>query len=96
MAKASLAEIMGKKGAEGGKLTLSNLREVLGDTMPEIPHDAVGRHRLVVALKQRFGDNFRNIPGVIGLLAEFDENCAFEQKLHSMRSIKYAPKKKEK
>lgn len=91
--KASLAELMGSSGANGG-LKLSRLRDVLGDAMPEMPRNAVGRHRLLSALQQRFGDGFRSIPGVRGLLGEFDSEVAHHGRMAQLRQIKYSPPKK--
>jgi len=72
---ASLNELMGK---QGGELTLDNLPGILGEKMPEIPLDRVGRFRLSRALKNRFGDGFRNIPGVKSLLKDFDKKMKFD------------------
>ena len=87
--KLSLAELMGSKAASGGgKLSLSKLPEILGDAMPELPRTAVGRHRLIRALQQRFGANFRTLPGVSDLVKEFDGDVALERKIAQMQSIK--------
>lgn len=91
MRRASLGEIMGRNGArqaEGGELKLSALREILGDGMPELPRNSVGRFRLIRALRGRFGNSWRTIPGVAGLVKEFDSEVAFERKLARISSIK--------
>jgi hypothetical protein len=90
--KVSLNELMGS-GTKGEDLKLSRLHEILGDAMPELPRNAVGRHRLVRALQQRFGRNFRSLPGVSGLVKEFDHETKFEQKLGQIRGIRYKPTK---
>ena len=88
--KASLAELMGTKAASSdGKLALSQLPDILGDAMPELPRTAVGRHRLIRALQQRFGPNFRSLPGVMDLVKEFDLDLDLETKVAQMRSIRY-------
>lgn len=88
--RASLAELMGKKASESsGRLELDQLPEILGDAMPDLPRTAVGRHRLIRALQQRFGANFRSLPGLKDLISEFDKDVAFEVKLARMRSIRY-------
>lgn len=61
-----------------GKVSLENICDILGDKMPEMPHNRVGRLRLVHALQERFGVNFRNIPGVRDTIAEFDKNIEAE------------------
>lgn len=92
--RAGLSELMGSKGAaEGGNLRLEHLPQILGDLMPELPQNAVGRHRLVSALSQRFGPNFRTLPGVKGLVDEFDENIKHAQLAARLRAIKPAVKK---
>lgn len=90
--RASLAELMGKSAAQShsqGGLKLSQLGEILGDATPELPKNAVGRHRLVRALQQRFGSNFRSLPGVKALIEEFDQDLAFERKVAEMQAIRY-------
>lgn len=91
--RTSLSEIMGKAGAaSSGKLSLSHLPDILGDAIPEMPPNPIGKHRLVTALKQRFGEGFRNIPGVAGLITEFDEKIKYEQRLAALKQLKYTPK----
>lgn len=89
MGKVSLSEIMGKAGAEAnGQLSLKDLPALLGDGMPELPRDAIGRHRLIRALQQRFGANFRSLPGVGGIVSQFDNEIAFEGKVKHVSNIK--------
>lgn len=94
--KVSLAELMGKTAAEKGSggLRLGQLPEILGDAMPELPRTAVGRHRLIRSLQQRFGPNFRSLPGIKDLVAEFDKDLEFERKVATLGAIKYKPKEK--
>lgn len=88
--KVSLSEIMGKSGASAASsgLTLDKLPELLGELMPELPRNAVGRHRLVRSLQQRFGSNFRTLPGVPDLIKQFDKEIAFEQKVEHVKQIR--------
>lgn len=91
--KASLAELMGTSAASAGEgLRLSQLPMILGDAMPELPRTPVGRHRLIRALQQRFGGNFRSLPGVGSIVQEFDAEIAFERKVAEMRALKYRRK----
>jgi hypothetical protein len=83
---ASLGELMG--GAESSSMKLANLKDVLGEKMQDMPRNAVGRFRLVKALQQRYGDGFRNIPGVKGLIKEFDDEVEFDGVLGKLRKIK--------
>lgn len=91
--KVSLAELMGKDSSTQG-LQLSKLHEVLGEAMPELPRNPIGRHRLVRSLNQRFGPNFRSLPGVKDLMSQFDGEIEFEKQCAKLRSIKYVPTKK--
>lgn len=94
--RASLAELMGKGAAAAGtsgKLSLDSLHEILGDAMPELPKNAVGRYRLVRSLKARFGPNFRALPGVGDLVKEFDGHVETEKQIERIRQIKYSRSK---
>ena len=88
--RTTLAEIMGSKAAAAGhSLSLEHLPDILGEAMPELPKNAVGRHRLVRSLQQRFGANFRALPGVSDLVKQFDKEIEFENKVTRMQAIKY-------
>lgn len=87
--KASLSEIMGSVGAsKQGSLELRHLPQILGEGMPELPRNEVGRFRLVRALQQRFGDNFRSLPGVSDLVKQFDNEVELETKIARISQIK--------
>lgn len=91
MKKASLNELMGKGGdsAKGGrKLSLDDLGTLLGERMPKLQFSPVGRMRLTSALRVRFGDNYRHLPGIEDILKEFDKEAAFNVKLQEMKQIK--------
>lgn len=70
---ASLGELMGEGFEHRTKLTLEDLPKILGEKMPEIPVNRVGRVRLVNALHVRFGAGFGQIPGVRDILEHFDK-----------------------
>ena len=85
----SLAEMMGIDAAElGHGMRLQHLPAILGNAMPELPANAVGRHRLVRALRQRFGANFRSLPGIQNLISEFDDHVAHTQRVSQISQIK--------
>lgn len=89
MSRLSLAEIIGKKAASSSKkLTLDNLKDLIGEGCPEIPLDAVGRHRLTTALRQRFGDGYRNITAAKEILSDFEEKRNFEERVRKLKAIK--------
>lgn len=82
--KATLGELMG--GASG--MSLKDLPDILGEKLPELPKNKVGRYRLIRSLRQRFGDGYRNIPGVKGLVEEFDDEIRFQGILNQAKRIK--------
>ncbi len=66
----TLNELMGKKA---NMERLEDLPEMLGEKMPEVEFNAVGRLRLLKALRNRFGEGFRNLPGISKILEDFDQ-----------------------
>lgn len=85
--KMTLNEIMGKRGdhfKENG-LELHDLPELLGERMPSLQYDVLGRHRLINALHDRFGANYRNVPGVQQVLKKFDEHAKREVEIHLIK-----------
>lgn len=90
--QASLGETMGK-AAEKSSMTLADLPDILGpDKVMDMPKNRVGRHRLLKGLQQRFGNGYRNMPGVMELVKEFDEEIEFTKLIEKMRVAQ--PKKK--
>ena len=90
MSKATINELMGSSGNRAAQkdLGLDDLNEILGERMPKLEFTPVGRMRLTTALRKRFGDDFRNLPGIEGILKEFDKESAFNVKLQEMKMIK--------
>ena len=87
--KATLNEIMGKAaGDKGSNMSMKDLPEILGDGMPELDMSPVGRIRLIRALKQRFGDNFRSLPGLKGVVKEFDSAAKAAVVREKLKGIK--------
>lgn len=78
----TLNELMGKKASLEG---LSDLPAVLGEKMPEMEFSAVGRMRLLKALRNRFGEGFRNLPGVSKVLSDFDSEMQLETTIRKNR-----------
>jgi len=72
---ASLGELLGKKSEN---LSLKDLPSLLGEKMPEMPFNRIGKYRLSNALKLRFGLGYKNIPGIKSILEEFDANVETE------------------
>lgn len=92
MAKVSLNELMGKAGGKSSTLSLKDLPDLLGEQMPDLPKNEVGKFRLMRALKIRFGNGFRNIPGVNGIMREFAEEVDFEHRINKIKNIKVEKK----
>lgn len=89
MKKVSINELMGYKGSEAKnkKLSLDQLFEVLGERAPKKEFTPVGRLRLITSLRNRFGDNYKSLPGIEEAMKEFDENAEFAVKLQQMKMI---------
>lgn len=92
--KATLNELMGKKGEQAASsgLDLHDLPSVLGEGMPKLEYHALGRIRLMRALQQRFGNGYRNLPAVSGILHKFDEQAKIELQHHLLKK-KFARRK---
>lgn len=92
--RVSLSEVMGKKGAEvaSGGASLKDLPELLGDGMPDLDLSNVGRIRLVRALKQRFGANFRSLPGLKNIVKEFDDRARLAVTAEKIKAVKMGKK----
>lgn len=55
------------------KADFGPIRQVLGELMPELMLGPRGRHRLTLALTQRFGENFRMNTQAQAVVRHFDE-----------------------
>lgn len=73
----SLAELMGGSMSANKTPTLKDLPALLGEKMPEVSYDRIGRMRLTNALTQRFGPQYRNLPHISNILKEFDSEVAY-------------------
>lgn len=73
----TLGELLGKAGSKTD-LSLKDLPQILGEKMPELPKDRIGKFRLIQSLQLRFGDGFRNIPNIKNILEEFDKEVETE------------------
>lgn len=87
----SLNELMGSAGgkaASSRELTLDDLGDILGERMPKLEFNPVGRLRLTQALRKRFGDDYKNLPGISHILSEFDKEARFSVKMEELKMIK--------
>lgn len=72
------------------QMDLSPIHAALGDkTPPGITPDAVGRLRLVTALRNRFGVSYRNHPEAYRALSHFDSELSYFQTLRKIRGGKH-------
>ncbi len=85
---ASLGELLGS-AAQKQDLSLEDLPEILGEKMPELPKNRIGRFRLVNALQQRFGNGYNNIPMVSKIIKQFDEEIKFENVIRRNKGMKH-------
>ena len=93
--KATLGEVMGKTGGEKGEnLTLDDLSSILGERLPKLEFTPVGRMRLTAALRVRFGDSYKNLPGIQNILKEFNTEAQHNVKMQEMKMIRAAAKGK--
>jgi hypothetical protein len=90
MKKVSIVELMGSAGgsAKSRDLSIDDLGELLGERLPKLEYTPVGRMRLMTALHNRFGDGFRNLPGIGKILKDFDTEAKFAVKLQELKQIK--------
>ncbi len=86
-ANATLGEVMGRKGASAHErgLELKDLPDLLGEGMPRLEFHALGRLRLMKALRARFGENYRNVPGIQSVIKKFDDEVKIEAQHHLIR-----------
>lgn len=95
--QASLSEVMGSAGAKAassGSVSLKQLPEILGENMPDMDLSTVGRIRLIRALKQRFGANFRSLPGIKDIIKDFDDKASLALKAEKIKRIRMPREKK--
>lgn len=89
MKKTSLNELMGGGAQQGKKeLGLSDLEELLGERMPKLDYTPVGRMRLTTALRNRFGDNYRHLKGIEGIIEEFDREIKHNVTMAKLKMLK--------
>jgi hypothetical protein len=74
---ASLGELLGSAASEQD-LSLKDLPKLLGEKMPDMPKNRIGKFRLLNALQQRFGPGYKNIPMVGKIIKEFDDEVEVE------------------
>lgn len=83
----TLNELMGKHGEDFHKngVDFADLPNLVGERMPKLEFHALGRVRLVAALRDRFGENWRNMPGLSKLMQKFDDAAKTEREHHEIK-----------
>jgi hypothetical protein len=66
-------------------MDMGPIKAVLGDATPHITPDALGRHRLNNALKNKFGATFRNHPQAAGAIRHFEQEHGFFKQMRSLQ-----------
>lgn len=96
MKRNTLNEMLGSSGTKtkSRDFTLDDLSDLLGEKMPKLEFHPVGRLRLTSALRNRFGDGYKNLPGIENILKEFDREAELNVRMQKMKMIK-AEKSKE-
>lgn len=72
----------------GMKTTMNTdpIKNVLGDKMPALTPDALGKYRLLSALKNKFGPTFRNHPDAQASIKHFEKEYNYFKTLRSTLS----------
>lgn len=66
-------------------LDLSRYSKVLGDGLPHIKPDKVGRFRLLQHLRNKYGASYRNFPGVQEVIDYFDGEHKFHRVMTGLK-----------
>ena len=62
-------------------IKVAGLEQILKpEEMPALEPTPLGRHRLIQALRMKFGESFRNKRGVEGAIKDFDEQVKLIKK----------------
>lgn len=67
------------------QMNMGPIKDVLGDDMPEIGPTPLGRFRLISALANKFGQNYKNIPKAKKALDHFDNEHKFFSTLRKLQ-----------
>jgi len=71
-------------------MNLEPIKKILGDKMPQITNSdgeptVLGRHRLASALRNKHGDEYRNIPEAKSAMDHFDSEHDYFKKLRKIK-----------
>lgn len=76
---------MGRSSEKQRPLELNDLHDLLGEGMPKLEFHALGRVRLMRALRQRFGENYKSVPGIQDVISKFDHESKIELQHHLIK-----------
>lgn len=68
------------------KMDLSPIKEALGEDLPEIPANSLGKIRLVKLLRNKYGINYRNFAPAIRALNHFESEMRYIHHYMKVRS----------
>lgn len=86
---ASLKELMGGKADEmKDSYSMDDLPELIGEAIPDLPRDRVGRLRLQNLLQKRYGVTWRSYPGLTSLMDDFDKDVEVASLIKANRGDK--------
>lgn len=75
-----------KKIMAAPKLELSDLAKFFKEEeMPSVDVTPIGRHRLLQALRNKYGETYRNKPGISKMLKDYDSQREFFMKAMKAR-----------
>lgn len=65
--------------AHSRSVDLSKFNDLVGEDMPEITPDKIGKFRVYQILRRRFGVNFKNHPAAKQVLTHFENEVKMNQ-----------------
>lgn len=67
------------------KMNMAPIKAALGDDHPEIHPTPLGRYRLISALRNKHGENYKNVPLAKRALEHFDKEHEYFRKLRKIQ-----------
>lgn len=68
------------------QMEMGPIKDALGDDMPQITPDALGKYRLMMALKNKYGANYRNVPMAASAMKHFENEHALFKGIRKIQS----------
>lgn len=77
---------MSKNPFDRKDMDMHPIKQVLGEQTPAVTPDALGRHRLMNALKQKFGPGYRNHPEATKARSHFESEFNHFRQLRKLKA----------